>query len=287
MGAALDRGVTLFDTAPSYGTSEERLGRALGARRYDVVLATKGGYGIDGVADWTPDVIRLGVERALGRLCTDVIDVFFVHSCDLTTLERGGVIDALDRAKEAGKVRLAGYSSDEEPLRWAVRSGRFDVVKCSVSLLDRVALDESTVEVERRGIGVFAKRPLANGAMGSSGSVDETRADLREYRERARVLAIDTSPIVWPEAAVRLLRARRHVGARRSGSPSPRRSHVSRAPRFFAVRFGRAAAVLVRVVSSVHLVTSSLWLPSSVLMWNICLRCGGAPASCRIIIVRR
>jgi aryl-alcohol dehydrogenase-like predicted oxidoreductase len=201
VGAALDRGVTLFDTAPSYGTSEARLARALGVRRKEVVLATKGGYGVEGVADWTPDVIRLGIEQALGRLRTDVIDVFFLHSCDVATLERGEVLDALERARSAGKIRLAGYSGDEEPLRWAVRSRRFDVVECSVSLLDRAALEATTLEAREHGIGVFAKRPLANGAMGSA--ADDGRPDLQAYRERARTLAIDTSPLMWAEAAVR------------------------------------------------------------------------------------
>ena len=106
--AALDRGVTLFDTAPSYGTSEERLGRALGERRKGVVLVTKGGYGVPGVADWTGEVIRLGIEAALGRLRTDVIDVFLLHSCDASTLMRDDILGELDRAKAAGKIRAAG-----------------------------------------------------------------------------------------------------------------------------------------------------------------------------------
>ena len=65
VGSALDQGVTLFDTAPSYGASEARLGRALAARRHEAVLVTKGGYGVEGVADWTGDVIRLGIDAAL------------------------------------------------------------------------------------------------------------------------------------------------------------------------------------------------------------------------------
>ena len=120
VAGALDQGVTLFDTAPSYGSSEERLGRALGVRRKEAVLATKGGYGVPGIADWTGDVIRLGIDAALRRLGTDVIDVFLLHSCDEATLRRDDILGELDHAKAAGKIRLAGYSGENEALAAAI-----------------------------------------------------------------------------------------------------------------------------------------------------------------------
>src|SRR5437868_5515155 len=86
--AALDLGVTFFDTARSYGASEERLGRFLGAQRKAVRIATKGGYGATGTDDWTPMAIRVGIDEALGRLRTDYLDVFFLHSCPESTLAR-------------------------------------------------------------------------------------------------------------------------------------------------------------------------------------------------------
>lgn len=137
VGAALDHGITLFDTAPSYGASEERLGRALGPRRHGVVLATKGGYGVPGVPDWTGEVIRLGIDAALARLRTDVIDVFLLHSCDVPTLERDDILLQLELAKGAGKIRAAGYSGENEALAWAIASQRFGVVECSVNPFDR------------------------------------------------------------------------------------------------------------------------------------------------------
>src|SRR5579872_6093374 len=59
---ALDLGVTLIDTARSYGRSEERIGRLLAHRRRDFALSTKGGYGVDGVADWTYDAVARGID---------------------------------------------------------------------------------------------------------------------------------------------------------------------------------------------------------------------------------
>lgn len=196
---ALDLGVTFFDTARSYGCSEERLARALRARRGDVVVATKGGYGVD-APDWSADAVRLGVEAALARLATDTIDVFFLHSCDLGTLVRDDLLRELDRARDAGKIRAAGYSGEGEALAWAVRSGRFGVVECSVSPLDQAALAVAS-EAEARGVGVVAKRALANAAWRFDAPPE--RGDVRVYWDRMRALALDPSPLAWPEAALR------------------------------------------------------------------------------------
>ncbi len=83
LGAALDAGLTLIDAARSYGRAEERIGRFLHGRREGLVLATKGGYGISGVPDWTGACIRAGVDAALSALRTDWVDVFFLHSCPI------------------------------------------------------------------------------------------------------------------------------------------------------------------------------------------------------------
>ena len=201
VGAALEHGITLFDTAPSYGSSEERLGRALGARRRDVVVATKGGYGVPGIADWTGEVIRRGIDAALARMRTDVIDIFLLHSCDAGTLGRDDILSELDRAKSAGKIRAAGYSGENEALAAAIASGRFDVVECSVSMFDRGSLASAVADAAARGIGVLAKRPLANGAWRHDSPPDAP--DVRTYWDRAQTMRIDVEPLTWPEALVR------------------------------------------------------------------------------------
>jgi aryl-alcohol dehydrogenase-like predicted oxidoreductase len=198
--AALDLGVTFFDTARSYVASEDRLGRALGARRAGVVLATKGGYGA-AAHDWTGDAIRLGIDDALGRLRTDVIDVFFLHSCPLGTLQRDDLAAELARAKDAGKVRAAGYSGDGEALLWAIDSGRFDVVECSVSPFDQAALADAVPRASERGVGVVAKRALGNAAF--LHREPPARDDVRVYWERQQRMKLDPSPLAWPEAALR------------------------------------------------------------------------------------
>ena len=189
LNAALDRGVTFFDTARGYGASEERIGRHLAYRRDDFVLATKGGYGVDGVEDWTPACITRGVEDALRRLRTDRVDVFFLHSCGRDVLQRDGLIEALEAAVAAGKVRVAGYSGENEDLAWAVASGRFGAIECSVNLFDQASLDGTVAEAARRGLGVVAKRPLGNAPWRFA---ERPVGDYAEaYWERMQTLGLD------------------------------------------------------------------------------------------------
>ena len=157
---ALDAGITLVDTAPSYGVSEARIGRFLGARRDEAVLSTKLGYGVPGVPDWTGPCITGGVEQALRTLRTDRIDIAHLHSCPREVLERGEVVDALERAKAAGKLRAIAYSGENEDLEYARASGRFDGLMASLNPFEqRVA---AAVLPRMGGMGFIAKRPVAN-----------------------------------------------------------------------------------------------------------------------------
>lgn len=163
LNGAVDAGARLIDTARSYGLSEERIGRHLAHRRKDFVLSTKVGYGVPGLPDWTGPTIEAGVDLALRTLSTDVIDIVHLHSCPREVLERGDVVNALLRAKDAGKIRVAAYSGDNEPLDRAVDSGRFGSVQTSINVCDiRAVLSGSVARAADRGMGVIAKRPLAN-----------------------------------------------------------------------------------------------------------------------------
>lgn len=195
VGAALDLGVTLVDTARSYGLSEERLGAALAGRRERVVLSTKVGYGVPGLPDWTGPCVEAGVEAALRRLRTDRLDLVHLHSCPRETLERGGVVEALARAVQAGKVRVAAYSGEEEPLAWAVASGAFGAVQCSVSAVDQGALDGPVREAQARGLGVLAKRALGNAPWRFAARPPEP--DVAEAWERFRALGLAEGGVPW------------------------------------------------------------------------------------------
>lgn len=198
---ALDLGVTLIDTARSYGLSEERIGRHLSGRRGEFVLSTKVGYGVPGVPDWTGPVITAGVDAALGRMRTDSIDIVHLHSCPVDVLERGDVVAALHGAVAAGKVRVAAYSGDNAPLEWAVASGAFGSVELSVNLLDQRGIERALPAARERGLGVIAKRPAANAPWRFAER--PAAEDIALYWNRWRALGLDPGADDWTELALR------------------------------------------------------------------------------------
>jgi len=201
LNSVVDLGLGLIDTARSYGLSEERIGRHLGARRGELVLSTKVGYGVPGYADWTAECVSAGVDLALSNLRTDVIDVVHLHSCPRETLERNGVAEALGRAVAAGKVRVAAYSGEGEALDFAVASGHFGSIQTSVNVVDQRSSDTAVALARERGMGVIGKRALANAVWRTAGpSADEAIAT---YRRRWESLELDFGPLSPDEAALR------------------------------------------------------------------------------------
>ena len=181
LNGVLDLGLTLIDTARSYGLSEERIGRHLARRRDEFVLSTKVGYGVDGLEDWTYECVLAGVDAARDRLRTDVIDIVHLHSCDPGTLRTGEAARALLHCRELGKIRVAAYSGDDEALGIAIGSGMFGSVQASVSLCDQQALD-LLPDATTRSLGTIAKRSLAGRPWDPS--VQPVDAAQQEYHRR-------------------------------------------------------------------------------------------------------
>ena len=196
---ALDLGVTLVDTALSYGSSEERIGRHLADRSDAFVLSSKGGSGVDGHEDWSAGAVRASVEQTLRRTRSEQVDVWFLHSCSLEVLRRGEVQDALDAEVAAGRVRVPGYSGDNEALAFAAASGRFGALECSVNVADRWNLHH--VVGQDPALGVIAKRPVANAPWRFAERPVGHYAEL--YWERLQALQVDPGPLGWTELALR------------------------------------------------------------------------------------
>lgn len=180
----LDAGLTLIDTARSYGLAEARIGRVLARRRDEFVLSTKVGYGIDGIQDWTYDCVRAGVDAARDRLRTDVIEIVHLHSCGLGTLEAGEVVRALAQCRDEGKIKVAAYSGDGDSLRFAAEGG-FQGLQASVNLCDQQALPVLRA-ARARGIGTIAKRSLAGRPWQGSAGGDPVHDEYRRRFESLR-----------------------------------------------------------------------------------------------------
>ncbi len=162
LNTVLDFGINLIDTARGYYASEERIGKYISHRRNEFILSTKVGYGIEGYADWSYDIILAGVDNALRVMKTDYLDIVHLHSCDLNILKRGEVIDALHKTIEQGKVKVAAYSGENEELKFAVDSNAFGSIQTSVNICDQIDIDGSIKKAKEKNMGVIAKRPIAN-----------------------------------------------------------------------------------------------------------------------------
>ena len=187
LGGALDAGLNVIDTAECYEDSEELIGKALGGRRREVYLFSKCGHArAEARSDWRPGALLRSIERSLSRLATDHLDLIQLHSCGLEVLQRGDAITALESARSRGWSRYIGYSGDGEAARWAVESGRFDTLQTSVSIADQEAIELTLPAARTAGLGVIAKRPLANVAWRYARKPAE--AYYQEYWERLRKL---------------------------------------------------------------------------------------------------
>jgi aryl-alcohol dehydrogenase-like predicted oxidoreductase len=193
--AAIDAGVSLIDTAHSYGegSSEEVLGAALEGKRNQVVLSTKFGSRRQrrpDVASGSRRAVREAVHAALRRLRTDYIDLYQLHFPDpLTPIEE--TLAALDELVHEGLVRYIGSSNFEAwqlvEADWASRAAggeRFVSAQREYHLLDRAIESDVLPVCERYGIGLIAWRALGDGALIGSGPADAP-ADLRVARVRA------------------------------------------------------------------------------------------------------
>ncbi len=171
--AALDAGITFFDTSDIYGgtRSEEFLGRALGRRRNDIVLATKFGMEVDEQRTGAkPAYVRQAVEDSLRRLGTDCIDLYQLHQPDPTT-PIADTLGALDELVRAGKVREIGCSNfSANEIRTAgeaagPNAARFVSVQNEYSLLQREPERDVLDECRRAGLSFIPYFPLASGLL--------------------------------------------------------------------------------------------------------------------------
>ena len=201
LSAALDAGITFFDTSNIYsqGESETLIGRAFRHRRDDVVIASKAGYVLPaqrrliarikpvvrpliralGVSrqhlpaavrgslaqDFSPGHLRTAVEDSLRRLRTDRIDLLQLHSPPVDVAEGGDWVEALETLKQQGKIRYYGVSCDSvDAAEAALGHSGVSAIQVPINLLERAAIRVLAVAREQ-GVGVIARECLANGLL--------------------------------------------------------------------------------------------------------------------------
>ena len=170
----LDLGINYIDTAPAYGLSEERLGRALAGRRGEVVISTKVGETFkDGRStyDFSAAAVRGSVQRSLKRLGREVIDVLFVHSGgdDLAVSSGTDVVATLQDLRRKGVVRAIGLSARtvegaRAALHWA------DALMVEYHLED-TSHAQVIGEAHAACVGVVVKKGLASGRLDPAKSI--------------------------------------------------------------------------------------------------------------------
>jgi aryl-alcohol dehydrogenase-like predicted oxidoreductase len=172
LNAVLDGGITLIDTSPDYGRSEELIGRYIGHRREEFFLASKCGCPLELPTDtpppyphdYRPANIRANVEQSLRRLRTDRLDLVQVHmSPPAATLEAEHVIDTLRELQHEGKTRFIGMSGILPDLPDQIRLGVFDVFQIPYSAVQREHEDLIT-SAALQAAGTLIRGGAARGA---------------------------------------------------------------------------------------------------------------------------
>ncbi len=179
LGLARELGINLLDTAPAYGSSEQRLGPLLRGQRHDWVIVSKVGEEFDnGLShfDFSAAHTRRSVERSLKRLETDYIDLILVHSNgdDLSILRDEGVYETLAELKQAGLIRGFGFSGKTvEGGLLALERGDCAMVTYNLGeQQERAVLDYAATHAK----GVLIKKALASGHVCLDSGVDPVRA---------------------------------------------------------------------------------------------------------------
>ncbi len=184
LNAAIDMGITLFDTSNMYGTghSESLIGQVIKGRRDKVVLSSKFGWVFDPATrtklgwDVSPSYIRESLEGSLKRLGTDYLDVYFLHVPFVDKDDTAEIRETLEALVAEGKIRTYGWSTDEvEKARVFAPGAHCNVIQYSENIFEDNA--EMIALCEEYGLAGFNRAPLAMGMLTGKFKTDTTLKD--------------------------------------------------------------------------------------------------------------
>jgi len=182
LNVAADIGINLLDTAPAYGTSEERLGKLLQGKRDHWIITTKVGEEfMDGKSqfDFSSHAVTSSIERSLKRLQTDYLDIVLVHSNgdDQTIIEQETIFETLAALKKSGKIRAYGMSVK------TVTGGLLTIDHADLAMVtfNPTYTDEREViaHAKAKQKGIFIKKALVSGHLQQLHSTDPVTDSLR------------------------------------------------------------------------------------------------------------
>lgn len=159
-----DLGITFFDTANMYNSSEEKIGTALESVRDKVVIATK-------TAQRDAKEVSAHIELSLQQLKTDYIDLYQLHNVsNQEALEQAlapqGAFEAARKARDAGKIRYIGFSSHSIPTALeALGTGLFQTLQFPFNFIENDPVDALFPQARRQGVGIIGMKPLGGGLL--------------------------------------------------------------------------------------------------------------------------
>jgi len=189
--AALDRGITFYDTSNiyGYGHSEELIGEVFKNERSKVIIGGKVGFTKHrGPHDISPAFIRTCLAESLGRLQTDYLDVYMLHSPPLELVEKTPeAMKELQKLKAEGTIRAIGYSvQNPEDAIPAIEQYGFEVIEVNFNMIDQRILESDLFNVaKKRGVGIIARTPFAFGFL--TGTITDLHFSPNDHRS------------LWPE----------------------------------------------------------------------------------------
>jgi len=205
--AALDSGINLLDTAPSYGKSEELIGQALKGMASPPYISTKVMLS-KGAAQKTFSVLHEeifgSIEASLRALGMETLDLLLIHNTLVEHLHAPDILGCLEEARQQGKVRFVGASSYGAEIPLAVlRQPLFRALQAPFSLLDQRMSERVFPEAAAQGVGVFVRSAYLRGVLtGQIHSIPERLAPLKSRALQAQAV-LDREVSSLAEAALR------------------------------------------------------------------------------------
>ena len=223
---AVERGVTYIDTARGYGVAEERIGKFGISRMEGVLVGTKCAQFLERGEDLRDDelekLIRDDIEESLQQLRVDSLQLVQLHGGSAEQIERGELIEIMQKLKDEGKVQHVGIATrgEDAPLA-AIKTGFFATIQTAYSILDQRMARQVLPQAERDGVGIINRSVLLKGALTPKWRhLPGTLAPLKANAEKAQALA-DQLGVNLPALALRFVLSNPAISTALIGTINP------------------------------------------------------------------